>query len=79
MQLIASKHARNFIYYFILHVTTSNVPAQCVKTTENRKCYGLFVVFSTTRYRCNEKKEESVSQATQSWGNSNIAEKCFEF
>ena len=41
MQLIASKHARNFIYYFILHVTTSNVPAQRVNTTENRKCYGL--------------------------------------
>ena len=42
IKLIASRHTRNFIYHFILHVTTSNVPAQCVKTTENRKCYGLW-------------------------------------
>ena len=41
IQLLASKHVRNFIYHFILHVTTSNVPAQRVNTTENRKCYGL--------------------------------------
>ena len=40
INLIFLKHARNFIYHFILHVTTSNVPAQCVKTTENSKCYG---------------------------------------
>ena len=40
INLIILNNSRTFIYHIILHVTTSNVPAQCVKTTENSKCYG---------------------------------------
>ena len=37
------------------------------------------VVFSTSRCRCNVKKEESVSQDIQSWGNSDIAQNALSF